>query len=74
MFAYEVKMSFMRFCPRNLAPSLAEREVETDKGPDCSRTDRMPRERPRALRSRTQRSMTVAPAHEPQSSLGTVLL
>lgn len=29
-FADEVRMSFMRFCPRNLAWSLAEQEAERD--------------------------------------------
>lgn len=75
MSVYEVNMSLTRFCPKNLAPGLAEREVERDEGRTAAEpADRMPRERPRALRSWTQKSMTVAPAHPPESSLGTTVL
>lgn len=42
MFAYEVRMSFRRFCPRKLALSLAEQEAERDKGPGCSGTCHVP--------------------------------
>lgn len=42
MSAYEVRIRFMRICPRKLAQSLAELEVARDKDPGCCATCHMP--------------------------------
>lgn len=75
MFAYEVRIILMRFCPTRLAPSLAELGWRGDQGPGCHRIGHLCRVLTRGVReTEVSNGELVTPAHEPESSLGMFML
>ena len=74
MFAYEVRIIFMRFCPSKLAPGLAELSCRGTRALAATRFATCAWCSPGGRDTEVGDRELEIPAHEPESSLGTLML